>query len=300
MTIKLRRYQRDKDYDRVGRFLLDTFRPGRKHTNWQRSRWEYMHFHPWLVESELGSIGLWEDGGKIVAMAHYELYPGDVYLQVHPAFTHLKREMVEYAEENLSITEDGGRPYLKLYVNDFDEELQAILGERGYRKIRDEAECWSEFKINDPFPKIKLPNGFRLTSLYEEDDLLMLDRLIHRGFNHPGEPPEGGEQRMKLMQSAPNYRKDLNVVVQDKDGTYASYCGMWYEPEIQAAYVEPVCTDPDYRRLGLGTAAVLEGIRRCGLNGATVAFVGSEQPFYLSFGFNKLFDIQLWTNEAGG
>ena len=37
--------------------------------------------------------------------------------------------------------------------------------------------------------------------------------------------------------------------------------------------------------MGLGRAAVLEGIRRVGEVGATVAYVGTEMPFYLSFGF---------------
>lgn len=72
---------------------------------------------------------------------------------------------------------------------------------------------------------------------------------------------------------------------------------MWYEARHKIAYVEPVCTDPDYRRMGLGTAVVLEGIKRCGVEGATVAFVGSQQPFYMSMSFEKLFDIYLWGNN---
>ena len=54
-------------------------------------------------------------------------------------------------------------------------------------------------------------------------------------------------------------------------------------------YVEPVATDPDFRRMGLGKAAVLEGIRRCGEMGAEVAYVGSDQLFYQKLGFKKIF-----------
>ena len=61
--------------------------------------------------------------------------------------------------------------------------------------------------------------------------------------------------------------------------------------------MEPVCTDSDYRRMGVGTAAVMEGIRRCAEEGATVAFVGSEQPFYHTMGFEKLFNIPLWAKQ---
>jgi predicted N-acetyltransferase YhbS len=46
--------------------------------------------------------------------------------------------------------------------------------------------------------------------------------------------------------------------------------------------------------MGLGKAAVLEGIRRCGNLGATVAYVGSDQEFYLSFGFKVIHTSECW------
>jgi hypothetical protein len=44
---------------------------------------------------------------------------------------------------------------------------------------------------------------------------------------------------------------------------------------------------------------VLEGIRRCGRCGATVAYVGTDKPFYLSFGFRELFTTNCWRREVG-
>jgi len=99
------------------------------------------------------------------------------------------------------------------------------------------------------------------------------------------------------MQSAPNYRKDLNIVTVAPDGAYASYCGMWLDHTNRIAYVDPVRTNPNYRHMGLGTAVVLEGIRCCGTEGATIDTVGSDQPFYMSMSFKKLFDINLWARE---
>jgi predicted N-acetyltransferase YhbS len=100
-----------------------------------------------------------------------------------------------------------------------------------------------------------------------------------------------------FLQSAPNFRKDLWVVVEAPNGEFASNCGMWYEPVHSIAYVEPVATDPDFRRMGLGRAAVLEGIRRCGEMGATVAWVGATMPFYLSMGFRKAYSSSIWQRE---
>ncbi|MGE5653347.1 MAG: GNAT family N-acetyltransferase, partial [Bacillota bacterium] len=131
-----------------------------------------------------------------------------------------------------------------------------------------------------------MPEGFQLLSLSEEIDIHKVNRCLWRGFNHPGEP--GGDlSGPRLRQSAPHFDQSLNIVVKAPNGDYAAYSGIWYDPKIRVAYVEPVATDPDYRRMGLGKAAVLECIRRCAERGATIANVGSGLPFYQAIGFGK-------------
>jgi predicted N-acetyltransferase YhbS len=58
-----------------------------------------------------------------------------------------------------------------------------------------------------------------------------------------------------------------------------------------------VATDPDYRRLGLGRAVVLEGIRQTISLGSEMAWVGSEQPFYQAIGFTKTFTSYAWRKQ---
>jgi GNAT superfamily N-acetyltransferase len=279
--------------------LVDTYKPGDRHDNWLQPRWEYMHYHP-LLDDDLriafSNSGVWECDGGIIALVHFEHRPGKYFFQVHPDFAHLKSEMVEYAEANLSVSAGSKKREIAIWVNDFDVKLESIVRDHGYHLVEGAREPWAIFEIHDPFPAIRLANGFHLQSLADENDLSKLHRVLHRGFDHPGEPPPDGLAGRKRMQSAPNYRKDLNVVAVAPDGRYASYCGMWQDHVNRVAYVEPVCTDPDYRRMGLGTAVVLEAIRRCGAEGATIAVDGSG-PFYMSMGFRKLFDINLWVRE---
>lgn len=299
-NVTVRRYEHAIDYSRVGQFLIDAYRPGDRHDNWLQPRWEYMHYHPLFEESLKGAFfntGVWEFHGNIVGVAHIERPPGQVFFQVHPDFVHLKSEMLEYAEAHLSVGAPDKKRRIAIWVNDFDTRLESIVSARGYHLVEGVNDSWSIFEIRDPFPAIKLPYGFHLQSLADENDLDRLHRLMHRGFNQPGEPPPGGLAEQQRIQSAPNYRKDLNIVAVAPDGSYASYCGMWQDQVNKVAYVEPVCTDPDYRRMGLGTAVVLEGIRRCSAEGATVAMVGSDLPFYMSIGFRKLFDINLWARQ---
>jgi GNAT superfamily N-acetyltransferase len=99
------------------------------------------------------------------------------------------------------------------------------------------------------------------------------------------------------MFDTPKARRDLKIAVAAPNGDFVDFCGMFYEPTGRFAYVEPVATDPDYRRLGLSKAAVLEGIRRCGVLGATVSYVGSNQPFYRAIGFRKVYDSECWVKR---
>lgn len=41
-------------------------------------------------------------------------------------------------------------------------------------------------------------------------------------------------------------------------------------------------------------AAVLEGVRRCGVLGATEAYVGNDLPIYQAIGFKKVYNSECW------
>ena len=82
------------------------------------------------------------------------------------------------------------------------------------------------------------------------------------------------------MLSRPTVLPELVVVVVAPDGRDVAHCGTWYKQGESYALVEPVATDPAYRMQGLGRAAVLEAVTRCGRLGATMVFVGSDQLFY--------------------
>lgn len=296
MTTVVRPYNRRVDFGPVGDFLIRTYGQSGGFRNWFQPAWEYMHFHPLLDTGSLHKIGIWEDDGRIVAVANHEHELGEVFLQIDRDYLFLKEDMIVYSEETL-YREESGKPTVAFYLDEADEDMGTILTARGYRRssrFRRDMTC---FKIPGPFPRIDLAEGFELSDLERDDDLEKLHRVLHRGFNHPGEPPREELEDRRLMQSAPNYKKNLNVVVKAPDGCFASYCGIWFEPMSKFAYIEPVATDPVYRRLGLGKAVVLEAIRRCGELGATIAYVGSGQTFYMSIGFAYTQKAVMWFRE---
>jgi GNAT superfamily N-acetyltransferase len=291
----MRNYNKPEDFKLVGDFLIKHYQQDNRDGNWLQPTWEYMHSHPMMDESALDRIGIWENLGEIVAVVHYESTLGEVFFQTHPDYSHLKPDMLDYAEKQLLGVTKSGRSYARVYVNDFDTEFEENVQSRGYQRTPDFDRPLSKLTIPNSFPKITLPEGFSLKSLQDDNNLQKIHRALWRGFNHKGQPPEDGVEDRRKMQSVPNFRKDLNIVVEAPDGFFVSYSGTWFEGTNHYAYVEPVATDPDCRRMGLAKAAVLEGIRRCGELGATVAFVGSDLPFYMAIGFKKIYTSNCWS-----
>ena len=297
MNITFRNYDHAKDYALVSDFLIAHHRPGNLDGNWIEPMWEYMHFHPALDSSNMGRFGIWEDAGKISGVAHYEWHMGEAFFQFHPAYRHLRKEMLGYAESNLTgISKKDGRKYLCAYVNDNDAEFLSLVKERGYERDAEGDRQMMKFDIPEPFPSITLPDSFRLKSLADDPDWAKVHRVLWRGFDHGDDVSMNEEEfeSRRRMFDTPKARRDLKIVVESPDGNFAAFSGIFYEPTGRFGYVEPVATVPEYRRMGLGKAAVLEGIRRCGELGADMAYVGNELPIYTAIGFKKIHTSECW------
>ena len=302
MSISIRAYRDPEDYAVVDRFLVELYEPDDTLANWLQPRWEYMHGHSNVDDVDLGSIGIAETtDGTVLGVVHPEHSPTSCYLQLRADHAGVKPMLVDWAENHMGgWSQSLGRNILGFYVEDTDTELQAIVGERGFVASPEWGEHHARMRLDGPLPEPSLPDGFRLQSLAEDNDLAKVNRVLWRGFNHEGPPPDDVIPSRARAQQTPNYRPDLNVVAVAPDGSYASYAGIWFVPENLVAYVEPVATDPDYRRMGLGKAAVLETLRRAKGLGANIAWVGSDQEFYVDMGFEVMAHSTLWYRYLDG
>ena len=299
MSVKVRNYSGSKDFQAISDFLIANYQPDNADGNWLEPRWEYMHFRSDIIgKIETHKICIWEDNNKIVGAAHPEEFAGELFLQIHPEYGFLKIEMLDYAEKTLFGIDKQGKKFIMVFVYDTDEELVDIVKHRGYQPIAHTQDDYlSQYYIPEIFPEIQLPDGFKLKSVQEENKPEKVQRLLWRGFDHPGEPSAEQASVWETIQAAPNYRRETNIIVEAPNSDYAAYCGLWYVPENRYGYVEPVATDPNYRKSGLGRAAVLEGIRRCGLLGAKVVYVTTGIVFYRHIGFKRIRSNHRWRKE---
>jgi predicted N-acetyltransferase YhbS len=287
-----RAYSFERDFGRVADFLVEHYRDRNADGNWLQPTWEYAQHHT-LLDGEHQSLWrTWEEGGQIIGVAHYEWFLGEAFFQVAPGRNDLKPIMLDYVEQEMRGERDG-RQFVRAWCIDSDRAFADELARRGYRRVPGEDRPLCIIDLNGPL-EYTVPEGFRLQSLAEDNDLAKINRCLWRGFNHEGEADDSVLEGRKRTQSGPHFRHDLTMTVVAPNGEYVAFAGSWIEPRRRYAQVEPVATDPDYRRMGLGRAAVLEGMRRCAAEGARVGYVGSNQDFYHAIGFSIVNNEECW------
>jgi predicted N-acetyltransferase YhbS len=300
VAFTIRRYQHPADFDRVGRFLIDTYQSGRTLVNWLQPRWEYMFAHPFVDRVDLTSIGIADAGDQILGLVHPEDHMAFVYFPIRDGCDEVKPALLDWAQAHFGAWSNGfGRRLLGLWVDEHDEVLAELARERDFELTTRFSEAHAQRSLLSPLPDTPIPDGYRIQSLADENDFERINGVLWRGFDHEGVPPTEAIAERVRAQDTPGFRRDLTIVAVEPGGDYVAFAGMWVVPENRIAYVEPVATDPAHRRLGLGRAAVVESLRRARSEGAETAWVGSDQEFYVSIGFEVTSRTDLYIRPLG-
>jgi GNAT superfamily N-acetyltransferase len=299
MSVKSRQYQNitlyGDDYNRVRDFLIEL-----DSHNYHFGRWDWMVMNlsaEWATLQGIEKIGIWEENNKIIAITTYDTKLGSAFLLTLKGYENLKKDMFLYAKTNLA--KEG---QFRVLILDGDLEMQNIASQNNLYPTQ-EREFDSVYLIDPEKIKYTLPDKFKITCFKEDFDPYKYGQVCWKGFDHEmnGEGPfylywEKNSEDYKNEWNRPNVDLSLKISVTAPNGDYVSHCGMWYDKKSKSALVEPVATEPAYRKMGLGKAAVLEGIKRCGELGAERAFVGSSQQFYYNIGFRP-YAVSTWWKE---
>ncbi len=267
----------EESYQAVCDFLIALNQGDKTHINWNWARWEWMYQHPYFERTLQDTIGLWWDDNRVVGAAIYDLYHGEVFCGALKDFAYIMPEILEYAYNNLK--DDNG---LGIAVHDGEREMHTLLSELGYQ-LADQAETILRCSLEQELDYV-LPNGFTIREIHFPEDSLAYQTVIWKGFDHEDDQEEL-EKMLGNKVQPPHRVPKLCLAVVDGAGEFAAHCTCWYDGQTDYAYVEPVCTIPKYRGIGLGKAIVLEALKRCRNLGAKEAFVISEQEFYRKLNF---------------
>lgn len=270
-----------QNYEALCQFLRDVNRDSRMHINWNWARLEWMIAHPEFDADSAQSMGLWWDGGRIVAAALYDMYFGEGFCGVLPGYETLCPSVLSYAWEHLRDENGFG-----LAVCDGDEAGQAAVRAAGFEPAEQD-ETIMAISLDEPL-EYTLPEGFRMEDFDPAAEPERFQWILWRGFDHGTDRQEFLREDVIRPQLRPHLKRELSVAAVDEGGETGAYCCVWCDEATDYAYVEPVCTSPDCRGKGLGRAVVYEALNRAGRLGAKTAYVISDQVFYEKLGFAKV------------
>ena len=294
MIITTKQFQIDTDLNLVWDFLVEIY--DREKGGVAAPFFEYAVFSSWMDKTCLSLNRLWFDGQKVVGFVFHENPVTDIYFKIRPGYEFLAEEMVGYAMEHMP---DFDRKQQFMLFNG-QEYIMEIAEKKGFSLQYDYEDRVFDFskELNH-----ELPDGFHFVGSADVDPL-KLAKCCWYGFNNHldnGEfenwtaeddsrdwtPAKSYNGILASFRNPPPHSTfDYSLIIADENDEYACYSGMWWVRENRLAYMEPLCTIPRYRRMGLASAALTEHYHRLKPLGAT-HMTGGVDPFYEKIGYGK-------------
>jgi len=156
-----------------------------------------------------------------------------------------------------------------------------------------------EFDLTHELPSVVAPDGFTISSLADAQpsDLEHIAECISAAFGSTHDV----RGTLRSIEANPLFRPELSVFVRSPDGRVAAYCRGTADPHNGICGIDPVCTHPDFQRLGLGRIVVLRCFAQQLRMGGESAFIGSApEPapgnrLYRSLEPRDRIDMSSWT-----
>jgi mycothiol synthase len=281
-----RPYRTEDDYWRIRSFLRDVFLlNGRREHGWHVARLDYWRWHLILTCQLCDPVDrvttLWETAGGQIAAVLHPVGWGEARLHVHPhrRTADLENEMLAHAEEQLFYRNQTGKRILYVPAFSADTLRQQVLARRGYTKQAGSVHHWHR-DLHEPPAAKPISPGYVIRSMGEIDEHPARSWASWRAF-HADEPEEaydGDWSWYQNVQSAPLYRRDLDVVAAAEDGSIAAFCTIYYDAATRSAVSVLVGTAAEHWRRGLGKAVMSEGLRRLQKMGCTLVFANAYDP----------------------
>ena len=282
-----RPYQTEADYWRIRNFLREVFElNGRIEHSWHVARLDHWRWHLIGTCRCCGPVEevttLWETADGQLAAVLLPLGDNEIRLHVHPHWRtpELENEMVAYAEQRYAGGTAVNQRFLYLPVLTDDALRQEVLTGRGYTRRAGGGWHWRR-DLDAPLPLAPVPAGYEIRSMGPPAEHPARSWASWRAF-HADEPDDnydGDYSWYGNIQSAPLYRRDLDVVAATAAGDIAAFCTISYDDTTRSAVTVLVGTAAEHWRRGLGKAVMVAGMRRLQQVGCTRVFsTATEAP----------------------
>lgn len=297
MTIRMRDYRWNRDFEVARAFLAEIYPIRTGYSNWIPSTLENVKYGPGgteYLDEEDEYLKIWEsvDDKEIIALTLAKP-SGECWLSIHPEYMSEFKGIVHWMEDRVRELnkEESNELKMALVVDDDDEERIALVEELGFRK--DESYGDKQVRPPDaPVPDYSLPEGYTIRHAVVEEDYVEYREVQKAVFRHI---KDMSKSQLLLYSRASFYREDLDIVAVDPEGNFAAFCTVRIDPLSRIAELEPVGTHPDHRKLGLGRAVICEGLRRVEKYEPSAMVIIGAAP---SEGARRLYESVGFVNEG--
>ena len=255
---------------------------------------EYALTSSWMNKEYLHLCRFWLKEEQVIGFVFYENL-GDIHFVLRPGYEELAEKMVAYAVDVFPEYE-GSKQFS---FSKGQKELMEAAEKMGYvlcYKSKNYVLDMEKASLN-----YVLPEGF--TYVEPEDiDPVKLSRCTWKSFNEwelgPFENWEDTSDKREwsphksytgvvssIMAPPPHSTYQYNLVIANEEGEYVCYSGMWWVPENGLAYMEPLCTIPEYQHKGLASAALSKHYGRFKEMGGKI-LTGGDNEFYKKIGYD--------------
>ena len=247
------------------------------------------HRYTHLVNSDpLVDCLVVERGGRTVGYARVEwhdlvdgdrVYDTTVVVEPDAWGLGIAEALVDWGERRCREVAAGNptdrRTWFANFSFDGDTEVDGVLTDRGYAKVRWDAEMLRPDMDN--LPEADLPDGYEIR-IPTEGELPAVFEMSVLAFSEHWGQSEADEQRYEDWADDPRFRRDLQVVAWQGDEPVALVSNVIETRDDGSVMglLNGVCTHPGHRRLGLARACIAASLPLLRDEGATAAFLGVD------------------------